>query len=159
MKNLLKQIVAGSLAGAVGAFAMRQAVLWWGSQVNNDPQRTVFGLDEEADVNSVQILANSLFHKTVSVKDAKQIALALHYGYGIGTGAAYAVLVDRAPKTSGGFGTGFGVFVWVFGDEIAVYALGASNPFEKKPDAHISAFAAHLLFGAVVEGCRRNLLT
>ena len=158
MKNISKQIVSGSVAGAVGAFAMRQAVLLWSSVVNGDPKRTVFGLDEEADLNSVQMLSNAMFHKTVPEATARKIALALHYGYGVAAGAAYAVLAAKNSKVAAGFGTAYGTIIFVFGDELAIGASGASNPFTKKAASHISALAAHLLFGAAVELTRRTVI-
>jgi hypothetical protein len=151
MKPLTKHILIGSAAGAVGAFAMRQLVLWWSSVVNGEPARTAFGLDREADCNSVQILARSLFGKTVAEPDALRIALALHYGYGISAGAAYNVLAHKNRIVAAGFGTVYGIGIWIFGDELAVGLLGASNPLRKKAESHLSALAAHLLFGIVLE--------
>ncbi len=51
-----------------------------------------------------------------------------------------------------GYGTAYGTAVFVVGDEIAITAAGLSNPLKKPIESHASAFIAHLIFGAVLEG-------
>lgn len=130
---------------------MQQFRSAWNRRYAATPQDGVFGLDKQADLRSANILTNFVLSRTLPEKNAEQLALVLHYAYGAIAGAAYAIAVEKLSLARAGYGTLFGTTVWLFGDELPIALSGLSNPFSRTARSHGSAFAAHLLFGAVAE--------
>ena len=155
--SIFRKSLAGAIGGLAGAWAMQQFRLRWDARANADADSGIFGFDEEADIKSVDQICAALSLPPLSEPEALAAALWLHYGYGVTAGAAYAILVSRRPKARAGFGTAFGAALWLIGDEAAITASSLSNPWSRKPAAHVSALAAHLLFGVVTEGGRRGV--
>lgn len=148
----------GAVAGLVGAYAMQQFRTAWNMHYAASPRDGVYGLDEEADLKSANVLTNFFIRRTLPEKDALRLALLLHYGYGAFAGAGYAISAPKWPPLKAGYGTLFGTGVWLLGDELPISLSGLSNPFARSIRSHASAFAAHLLFGAAAELTRRVLL-
>lgn len=77
---------------------------------------------------------------------------AIHWGLGIGAGAAYAVLRRRVPGLEAALGTVFGTAFWLLVDEGANVALGLTpGPTHFPWQAHARGLAGHLVYGAVAE--------
>ena len=148
----------GAVAGLVGAYAMQQFRTAWNRDHAASARDAIYGLDEEADLNSANVLTSFFIGRTLPKKDALRLALLLHYGYGAFAGAGYAVSAARWSPIKAGYGTLFGTGVWFFGDELPISLSGISNPSARGIRSHASAFAAHLLFGAATELTRRALL-
>jgi len=153
-KNVIG-ISAGAVGGVVGAWLMRQLMAVWHRNWGASPRDGAFGLDEEADIRSVEMLAMKLCNKPVSRVEAQRVAAALHYAYGVGAGAFYGWAANRIPAVRTGFGTAYGAALWLVGDELAISASGVSNPKQKSAASHLAALSAHLAFGAVAEFMRR----
>jgi hypothetical protein len=151
MHKQMTRVFVGAVAGLAGAWAMRQVLTFWHTNWGAAARHGAFGLDAEADIRSVEMLAMKLSGKPVSRAEAQRIATALHYMYGVSAGVLYAWLADRWPSLRAGFGTGYGTAIWFLGDEIPIIVAGISDPCEKSAASHVSALAAHLLFGTVVE--------
>lgn len=151
-----KTALVGGIAGLAGAQVMQWFRTAWNDR--HAIESGVFGLDREADVRSIQMLASKLFGRSVNSDAAECIALGFHYGYGAAAGAAYAVAAERWPAMRAGLGTAFGVFVWIFGDEVPIWLTGVSDPRLKTAESHGSALIAHLLFGAVTDAAMRQII-
>jgi hypothetical protein len=153
-----KKAVVGAVAGLVGAYAMQQFRTAWNRDYAASARDAVYGLDEEADLNSANVLTSFFIGRTLPKKDALRLALLLHYGYGAFAGAGYAVSAAKWLRIKTGYGTLFATGVWLLGDELPISLSGLSNPFARSIRSHASAFAAHLLFGSATELTRRVLL-
>jgi hypothetical protein len=153
--GLTSKFAYGALAGLAGAAGMHGFRLAWEAAIRRQPKHAVFGFDEEADVNSSQLLCRILLQKTISRSAARKTGMALHYLYGAMIGGSYFVLASRKPQLRSGSGTAFGAVLWLVGDEIPVTLSRISDPRNKSAASHAAAFSAHLLFGAVVEAIHR----
>ena len=152
---LTSKVIQGALAGIAGAMAMHAFRLGWESLTAHKPEHGIFGFDREADVHSAQLLVQLLLRRNVSDTVAETIGISLHYCYGAAVGASYSGIALRTPQARKGFGTVFGAVLWLAGDELPISILGISDPRNKTVASHAAAFAAHLLFGTVVEGVVR----
>ncbi len=155
--GVLRDSLAGAVGGLAGAWAMQRFRLQWDARAHASADSGIFGLDEEADIGSVDQVCAAFNLAVLSREEALEAALWLHYAYGLLSGAAYGAAVAKRPATRAGFGIAFGVGLWLVGDELAMAAAGLSNPFERKASSHGSALVAHILFGLVTEGGRRAL--
>lgn len=91
----------------------------------------------------------------LSRSQLKQLANGLHWGWGVGLGAAYGVAAPRFKPLRAAGGLGFGLAVWLLGDELLTWALGLSGPPQAFPwQNHLRGLAAHLSYGASVAGTR-----
>jgi hypothetical protein len=158
MKSAFKQAVAGAAGGAIAAFAMQQFVSLWHCTKGQKAEDGAFGLDREADVNAAQKLWHFLFEESLSEAEALKIARMMHYGYSVAASAGYAVLAGKNQAVRAGFGTVYGVVLWLVGDEIGITIMRLSDPRSKSKASHIVALAAHLVFGSVTELSRKSLL-
>lgn len=72
-------------------------------------------------------------------------------------GAVYGGLEHSVPAIGLGRGTLFGTALWLGADEIAVPAFGLSGPPAETPaSSHLSALAAHLVYGLVADLVKRS---
>lgn len=85
------------------------------------------------------------------------LALASHFGYGMGGGMLYAVLVPS--KLQGpGTGTAFGALVWLAGYEGWLPAFGILPPPHKdRAGRAASVYLAHLVYGWTLGWTARRL--
>ena len=81
---------------------------------------------------------------------------ALHYGIGVGSGAAYGVVRRHIPAHPLVRGLGFGTALWLIADEGANPALGLTPGPEAFPwQTHARGLVAHLVFDSWRRGsCR-----
>ncbi len=168
-------MAAGAVGGAVASFAMnqfqsaasrlfeqprqgeqekkraRQAQGWKEHRERGD------GEEENATVKAAVAVAEAA--GTELDEDERRVGgNAMHYAFGVVTGALYGAAVEEWPAVRAGSGTIFGAAVWVAADEVAVPALGLSKrPTEYPPRVHAMALGAHLIYGLVTEFTRRGL--
>jgi hypothetical protein len=146
-----RQLIVGAVAGLAGAAAMHGFRALWNSVVGESTRNGIFGLDREADINSVRMLRGALRDPAISDAKAESVALRLHYAYGCSAGVFYALCGKRVALLRMGSGTAFGGVLWLVGDELPISIFGVSNPRTKSLASHGSALAVHLQFGAAVE--------
>lgn len=149
--RLISKFAYGALAGFAGAVAMHGFRLAWEAAARRRSQYGIFGFDEEADVNSSRLFCRLLLRTSISRSAARKTGIALHYLYGAMLGGCYVVLASRKPKIRSGSGTALGAVLWLAGDEIPITLSGISDPRSKTLASHVAAFAANLLFGAIVD--------
>lgn len=83
---------------------------------------------------------------------------AVHWGYGVMAGCVYGALRPdaQAPDLTGGLGYGIGL--WVLGDEVMVPLLGLSGgPTAHSLADHATALGAHLVYGVATAGATQAL--
>jgi Protein of unknown function (DUF1440) len=142
-----KNLFAGAMAGALGGLAMKAVVYF--------VDRDSFGLSTRTDARATHEVWRRLNRTPVSQKSAEQIGAAMHYGFAIAAGALYAAAATKFPSTRLGRGAAFGAALWLVGDELAVSASGLEHPFRIPIPSHLSALAAHILYGMIVDSVQR----
>jgi uncharacterized membrane protein YagU involved in acid resistance len=133
------RLVAGALGGAFGGLAMKAVVRFC------DPN--AFGLSSGTDAKA----ARAVFGRDLDGRRAEQVGAAIHYAFGILTGLGYAAAIERYPALATGRGTAFGAGLWLLGDELAVSAARLENVRAANAGSHLSALAAHLIYGMIVD--------
>jgi putative membrane protein len=168
-----KGLVAGAVGGAVGSLAMnrfqaavsrlferpeqhprkreraRQAQGW------KEHRERRGGEEENATVKAAAAVADAV--GVALPEDAKQpVGNAMHYAFGIATGAAYGAAAEAWPGVTACEGTAFAAVLWLTADEIAIPALKLSKrPGEYPLRVHAMGLASHLVYGFTTELVRR----
>ena len=136
-----RKMLAGALGGALGSVAMKAMVHVC------DPDS--FGLSSRTDGKAARAILGSGLEE----KRAQRIGAAIHYVFGIATGAAYAAVTGTYPVFRAGRGAVFGAGLWLIADELAVSVTRLENPRAANARSHSSALAAHMLYGIIVDAC------
>jgi uncharacterized membrane protein YagU involved in acid resistance len=127
------------------------------SLVQNAESSTQQG-EEDSTVKTADAVSHAIFHHDLTPRQKEIAGPAVHYGFGASTAAFYGAAVEFAPFLGTGWGLPFGAAVWLGAHVITVPALGLSKPVTQSgPKQEVVEFAAHLVYGAVVEGLRRLL--
>ncbi len=174
MGNVWNGMAAGAVGGAIASWAMNQFQAAASRAFEHDGQhprkqeraRQAQGWKEHRSHGDEE--ENATVKAAVAVADAADVELpeedkkaagnAMHYAFGIVTGAAYGAMVEEWPGVSAAGGTAFGAALWFAADEVAVPALGLSKrPTEYPPRVHAMALGSHLIYGLVTELTRRVL--
>jgi len=80
----------------------------------------------------------------------------VHYLFGAGSAILYGALAEVAPVVTLGFGSLFGVAVWVFADNLLLWAIGLSKrPTAYPLSTHVYSLASHVVYGVAVEAVRQ----
>jgi putative membrane protein len=175
--NVWKGLAAGVVSGLVASVAMNQFQALWSkltegvekshgaqSLQQGSPQHGVGrelqerGSDEEED-DAAERLANAIsegvFDHELSRSEKEVAGTAVHYAFGVTTGALYGAVAEILPNVTAGVGLPFGAFIWLTADEGAVPALGLSkSPTEYPLSTHAYALASHFVYGLTAEVVR-----
>lgn len=178
--DVLKGLLAGVAGGLAAAFVMNQFQSKWGelaegvdkphgaqSLQQGSPAHGVGrelqeqGSDEQQD-DATERVANAIstgvFDHELTRAEKRRAGAAVHYAFGVSTGAMYGALAEVAPVVTAGAGLPFGTLVWAAADEGLVPALGLSkSPAEYPLSIHAYALASHLVFGLTAEVVRRGV--
>lgn len=155
MKNdgVLRDLVKGGIAGAVATWVMGGVTTYMYKRESPEARER-----EEAANNGETSLkqAATRLAKFLGIQlddDGKRrMAQAIHWGLGIGSGAAYSVLRRRVRWAGEAQGLGFGTAFWLAIDEGLVPLLGLSKGPGAYPwQSHARGLAGHLSFGLVTE--------
>ncbi|RKG73113.1 DUF1440 domain-containing protein [Corallococcus terminator] len=151
---LLKDILIGAVGGALGTFAMNQAQALM-AKLGESKQQDASPQQEPATEKAARKLAEPVgVH--LEGEQKKRAGNAVHWSYGTLWGAIHGAMHERVPLAGRLFGVGFGLGLFLFGDELAVPVLGLAPPPQKVPvKTHLSALAAHLVYGTAAEGTYR----
>ena len=148
-----KGVVAGAVAGLVGSFAMSQFHLLLPQ--NTSPTRQN---GEDSTVRVASAVSHVIFHHDLSGPEKEIAGPLVHYLFGTGVAALYGTVVEYARPVQAGWGLAFGTAVWLGAHVLIVPALGLSEPITRSSSSVEAAeFAAHLVYGTVVESIRRVL--
>lgn len=170
----LKLAVIGALSGIVAAMAMdaftrcARAVHGGGREApgatpgserdNKGAQapQAVTSSDEDATVKVGTAAFRTVAGYTPSRETQQWLGAAAHYAFSAAVGVNYLLASEQAPDLRRGYGTVYGSLVWATADEAVLPAAGLSKkPGEIPLGVHAYALAAHWVYGATLEACRR----
>jgi len=157
MKKIGLGLVAGVVATAVmdaSQTSLIPAVSSWlsslrGHQPDDDsPSDSSQESQPESSPEKVAHRAADLLGIALSREELSTWGNRVHWVYGAQWGSVYSMVgMPRSPL--GGFG--FGALLWLGSDELLLWALGiAGKPTNYPLSVHISALAAHLVYGSVL---------
>jgi len=168
-EDIWKGVVAGMAAGFVGALAMNGFQKAWSKvteasqheREGENPQRSGGSGEQpksdDATMKAANRIAKAVLNRELSHEEKEKAGPIVHYSFGALTGALYGGLAEVLPLTTVGQGTAFSSALWLFGDEIAVPALGLSgSPLKAPISSHAYAWASHLVYGFTTEWARRG---
>jgi putative membrane protein len=142
-KSLLKALVAGAVAGLVATAAKTVAEKFYPPRTHGEPEPPAE-------------LAEKIAGHTLSAGTRVAASEAIHWGFGIGAGAAYGALAEYFPAATDKEGAGFGMILMTLTHETALPAMGLAAPAEEQTTReHTSEAASHILYGVVAERVRR----
>lgn len=151
--SLLRDMLYGAAGGLVGTWLMGPVMQ---AAYKRIPQSIAQQMPESE--GATEKLARKVLEPLgvqVEGERKKKLGNVVHWTYGITWGALYGAL-HRLPWVGKAFGLGFGLGLFLFGDELMVPALKLSPPPGKVPvPIHLGALAAHLVYGAAAEGSYR----
>lgn len=176
--NVLKGLAAGVAGGLVASVVMNRFQALCGKLLEGEershgaqslqqgsPDHGV-GLElqeqgsEEDQDDAAMRLANAIsegvFDHDLTRSEKEAAGTAVHYLFGVATGAGYGATAEVIPGVTSGAGLAFGAFIWLTADEGVVPALGLSkSPTEYPLSIHAYALSSHLVYGLTAEMVRR----
>lgn len=161
-RSTTTNLLIGAVAGVVGAWAMNAFQRAWLQQYAADSRNVAqrYPRSDEEVMRIIAVRAGGLFERKLNEQEINSAALALHYGFGAATGAAYAVLASKHKLAMSGLGTAFGTVFFAGGYLVAPQDLKPCVPSEEQP-ATVSAiyeWLTHVVYGMTVEATRRALV-
>jgi putative membrane protein len=152
-------IIAGVIAGAVGAGAMsivHKGLVAITSGTRQPPAAAEPQQNEDATVKVAIRITRWLLPRPLP-EDKKPLAgTVIHYAFGASVGGLYGGLATVVPRVTVALGLPFGVAVWLGAHVIMVPALGLAAPPIRQPSLKEALeFVLHLVYGAVTELARR----
>jgi Protein of unknown function (DUF1440) len=178
--DVLKGLVAGVVGGVVAALVMNQfqqvlQKLAEGEERGHGAQsmqqgapdhgagemlreRGVDSDDDDAAERTASAIAVGVFDHELTKREKEKAGTAVHYAFGMGTGAVYGAAAELAPVLTSGAGLPFGTAVWLAADEGIVPLLGLSkSPTEYPLSTHAYSLASHFVYGLTAELVRRAI--
>jgi putative membrane protein len=141
---------------------------WWSRAVRGQQPQSSAGahdardwqeLDEDQNANEIvaQTIARTAIGRPLEGRELQVAASAVHYAFGAVIGGLYGVLAERFRAARALAGAGYGSAVWAAADEVAMPALGLSEPTPNQSfERHLHSFAAHIVYGVATELVRRT---
>lgn len=158
--RIFRGIVAGAVGGLAASWVMnqfQQGVAYAESDILDIGPPKKRG--DDATVKTAHAISKRVRGRKVAKRDEKNAGAAVHYGFGALCGAVYGLMAETVPASKVGFGAAYGSAVWLLADEIAVPALGLSEPISKTPaGAHAKALASHWVYGLTADLTRRAIM-
>jgi putative membrane protein len=157
--RIVSGLLAGTLAGIAGAYAMERFQAWWTeSERRLKPRENARAGGEPTTVRAAERVSEELLDRPLP-DEAKPVAgEVMHYGMGAVSGAIYGAVAEVLPLARTGNGLAFGAALWWIADNQALMALGlAKPPASYPPSTHAYALASHLVYGFVTDTVRRVL--
>lgn len=166
--------IAGLIAGLAGAAVMEAFQTVWSKvrdaiadEATADPsqgrpekleavaRKGGAAKDDPATVK-VAAAANTVAGGRLRKIDKEPAGRIVHYMFGAGNAVAYGALADMIPAVTAGSGAIFGVAVWIYADNLLLWAVGlAKRPTAYPASTHAYALASHVVYGLAVEAVRR----
>ena len=160
--DILKGLAAGLVGGLVGTIVMTQyqnLVTQIGKSANGDDKKDKKQEkegSENATVKTAQAISETVFDHKLKKSEKAQAGNAVHYVFGTTVGALYGAAAEAIPATAMGYGLPFGTALFIGADEVAVPALGLSEPPTEIPmTTHAYALSSHLVYGLTADLVRR----
>lgn len=146
-------LVKGAIAGAVATWVMNQVTtLLYERENEHARQREDSARHGRTAYEVAAEKTARLTGRTLPERTRRRAGAAVHWGLGIGAGAAYAVMRRRATSLGLGGGLLFGSGFWLVMDEVAVYLFGLTpGPAAFPWQTHARGLVGHLTFGSVTD--------
>lgn len=114
--------------------------------------------NEPATVTVGRIAYEKVRGEQPSRERGAQLGKAVHWGYGVAMGALWGLFERRMVEHDIRGGVGYGLALWLLGDELLVPLLGlAKGPTAHPPSVHAQALGAHLVYGLATGAATRVL--
>ncbi len=140
-----KPLLAGALGGLVGSGIKAAAEAVY-------PPRTA------GQIPPPIVLVRNIAGRPLAPSREALAMQVIHYGFGALTGAAYAVLAERQPAVTIGWGAGFGLALNLLTHESALPLMGLSDaPVRQTRREQKSEALTHLLYGVATEFTRSRV--
>lgn len=174
MHRIAVGIAAGAVGGVTGSLAMVLFNHLLGSTGFGHPDEGQHGqehrlraqpndkdgtiADEPSTMQAAAAGARALTGRDLGPWQRRAWAPVVHHAFGGTIGAVYGGLAGILPWMTAGRGVVFGAAVWLGAAEVGIPLAGLSRaPREYPPSRHAASLGTHLVFGAVVEACRRGI--
>jgi len=113
---------------------------------------------EDATQKAAAAMAEPVLDRPLTRHEKQTAGPAVHYAFAALMGGLYGAVAEKAPIVSMAAGMPFGAGLWFGADELAVPGLGlAPKPSETPASTHMSALAAHLVYGVTTDLVRRAM--
>ena len=160
--DILKGLAAGLVGGLVGTIVMTQyqnLVTQIGKSATGDDKKEKKQekeSSENATVKTAKAISETVFDHKLKKSEKETAGNAVHYVFGTTVGALYGAAAEAIPATATGYGLPFGTALFIGADEVAVPALGLSEPPTEIPmTTHAYALSSHLVYGLTADIVRR----
>ncbi len=160
--DILKGLAAGLIGGLVGTIVMTQyqnLVTQIGKSANGDDKKEKKKEkegSENATVKTAKAISETVFDHKLKKSEKETAGNAVHYVFGTTVGALYGAAAEAMPMAATGYGLPFGTALFIGADEVAVPALGLSEPPTEIPmTTHAYALSSHLVYGLTADLVRR----
>jgi putative membrane protein len=152
----MKKLLVGAVGGLVGAWAMNQFQDYVARRPRQGASARRGTGGEPATLKAAETISDKLLHHDPSVNEKKLAEPAMHYLFGVFSGAIYALSTDFIPVGTRYWSLLFSTVLWLTADEIVVPILGLSAPPWDYPlPTHLKALVSHWVYGLGAEGTRR----
>jgi hypothetical protein len=151
--------VAGALAGLCASWVMSAAygpIMRAGSAQTLRREREAQAGLPPSTVRAAEAAARAVGGALPDRRSREVGGKAVHYGYGIAWGAAFALagrsVAPRWRPPPLATGLAFGALLWLVSDEVLVPLFGFSRePARYPPSSHLKGLAAHLVYGVATD--------
>lgn len=154
-RSVARNVVAGLVGGLVASYVMErfQESL---SRMSNGNEQTSHG--DPATYKAADAASRAVTGHAVQRDEKPAAGSIVHYAFGGAMGAIYGAAAAQSTEVTAWAGVPFGATLWLVADEIGVPLAGFSRaPTEYPLSNHLSAFGAHLVYGATTEAVRKLL--
>lgn len=162
--DVLRGMAAGLIGGLAASWTMNQFQAFT-SKLSEKTEKSEGGQKkkesqtkegDDATVKAASAISEGIFDHKLTKSEKKVAGPAVHYAFGSITGGLYGAAAELAPVIAIGAGLPFGAVFWLAADEATVPVLGLSkSPTEYQLSTHVSALAAHLVYGLTTDIVRR----
>ena len=142
-RSLLKALIAGAIAGAAGTLAKSAVERLYPPRVEGQPEPPA-------------VLAEKVAGHELAPAEKVVATEAIHWTFGVATGAAYSALTEYYPAASAREGVNFGMTLMALTHETTLPAMGLSAPAaDQSRREKTSEIASHVVYGVVTEMVRK----
>ena len=149
--GLIVDVVYGLAAGVAATFVMGQVSTYGYSLEDEKTRQYEENLRHKEYPPEVLAgkVAKAVTGRELGEQEKQKLGMAVHWAYGIGWGDSFGALRRRHPVVGAAGGVGFGLALWLVGDEAMMPLLGLSPPSTAFPwQNHARALVNHLAYGS-----------
>jgi putative membrane protein len=161
--HLMRGVLAGVVGGLAASWVMNQFFVGLTQateaiQKQRGDQHNQEQKEEDSTMKVADALASTATGRHLTQEEKETGGPIVHYAFGGLMGGVYGGLAEYSAASRFGFGTVFGSTLFAGADGVVVPALGLSKPVTEQPlSNHASHWAAHIIYGAIVELVRRGI--